>query len=65
MTGFEKVTRVEVIDEDGRSYMNYNVHSVFADLQDDDRTLKLFVKSNPTLVKRKAYEDVPLPLEGL
>jgi len=38
----EKITRFEVIDENGRSYMKYNVH-VEPDLQDDGRTLKIFI----------------------
>lgn len=41
---FPKVTRVEVIDKDGRSYMNYDVSKCDIMLQDDDKTLKLFLK---------------------
>jgi hypothetical protein len=40
---FEKVTRVEVIDADGRSYVKYGVTAVELSLQDDDRTLKIFL----------------------
>lgn len=65
ISGLEKVTRVEVIDEKGRSYMNYNVRSVEGHLQDEERTLKLFVKTDASAKLRKLYEDVPLPLEGL
>jgi hypothetical protein len=39
-----KVTRLEVIDEDGRSYVKYGITDVQFSLQDDGRTLKLFVK---------------------
>lgn len=39
----QKVTRVEVIDAKGRSYTNWNVKQVIASLQDNDRTLKLFI----------------------
>ena len=39
----DKVTRLEVIDNAGRSYSNRNVTSINFHLQDDDRTLKLFV----------------------
>lgn len=39
-----KVTRLEVIDNDGRSYVKYNIEKIQFSLQDDDRTLKLFVK---------------------
>ena len=38
-----RVTRVEVIDDNGRSYVNYNVE-VELSYQDDARTLKLFLK---------------------
>jgi hypothetical protein len=38
-----KVTRVEVIDENGRSYVKYGVE-VELSYQDDARTLKLFLK---------------------
>lgn len=38
------VNRVEVIDEAGRSYVNWhNQNSVHADLQDNARTLKVFI----------------------
>jgi len=42
-----KVNRVEVIDDDGRSYTNYlnEGQSVRMSLQDDDRTLKIFVEN--------------------
>lgn len=40
----DKVTRVEVIDDDGRSYVNRNArNAVEASLQDNDETLKIFV----------------------
>lgn len=39
-----QVTRLEVIDNDGRSYVKYNIEKIQFSLQDDDRTLKLFVK---------------------
>jgi len=39
----DKVTRVEVIDKQGRSYGKYKVKKVEIQLQDDDRTLKVFV----------------------
>ncbi len=40
---FAKVTRVEVIDRDGRSYSNRSTHSIELSFQDDGRTLKLFL----------------------
>lgn len=39
----DKVTRLEVIDNSGRSYSNRNVTGIRFSFQDDDRTLKLFV----------------------
>jgi hypothetical protein len=45
----EKVTRVEVIDIQGRSYMNWNVENLQLSLQDDGQTLKLFIGGEPSL----------------
>jgi len=42
---FSDVTRVEVIDNNGRSYINNFVNSVETHLQDDGKTLKLFVRN--------------------
>ena len=42
-THFPDVTRVEVIDENGRSYVKYNCNNVKMCLQDDGYTLKLFL----------------------
>jgi hypothetical protein len=40
-----KVTRVEVIDQNGRSYINWDKNnSVTYSLQDQNRTLKIFIK---------------------
>lgn len=39
-----KVTRVEVIDDNGRSYVKYGIADIEFSLQDDGRTLKLFLK---------------------
>lgn len=42
-----KVTRVEVIDEKGRSYVNWdNCNVVKAELQDSKKTLKVFISKN-------------------
>lgn len=40
----DNVNRIEVIDNNGRAYVKYNVDSVGMLLQDDGKTLKLFVK---------------------
>lgn len=44
MPNFGLVNRVEVIDNKGRSYVRYGVEEVVYQLQDNDRTLKLFVR---------------------
>jgi len=41
---FSNVTRVEVIDNNGRSYTKNWVDKVEMQLQDDGKTLKLFVQ---------------------
>jgi len=40
----KRVTRVEIIDESGRAFLMGDVASVKLSLQDDGRTLKLFVQ---------------------
>jgi hypothetical protein len=40
----DNVTRVEVIDNHGRSYTHYNAESVQYSLQDDGKTLKIFIQ---------------------
>jgi hypothetical protein len=40
----DNVNRIEVIDNNGRAYVKYDVDSVVMQLQDDGKTLKLFVK---------------------
>jgi hypothetical protein len=42
----DKVTRVEIIDNDGRSYIKWGVVIEQVSLQDDDRTLKIFLSEN-------------------
>lgn len=37
------VTRLEVIDGEGRSYVNYGVGNIEFSLQDEGRTLKIFI----------------------
>lgn len=40
---FPDVTRVEVIDNSGRAYTKYRVVKTVCQLQDDGKTLKVFV----------------------
>ena len=42
------ITRLEVIDEKGRSYTNWKVKNIEFSLQDNDRTLKVFVREIPS-----------------
>lgn len=43
-----RVTRVEVIDQNGRSYVNWkDTNAVKLQIQDDGRTLKVFVSNRP------------------
>lgn len=41
----DKVTRFEVIDEAGRILVKYGIRIDFVSLQDDERTLKIFIHS--------------------
>jgi hypothetical protein len=43
----DKVTRVEVIDQDGRSYVHWDDNNTKVELsfQDDGRTLKVFISN--------------------
>lgn len=43
----EGVTRVEVIDENGRSYVNWDKNNIVnISIQDEGRTLKVFISKN-------------------
>ena len=44
INNLQGVTRVEVIDAEGRAYVNTNAAYVVTDLQDEGRTLKVFIK---------------------
>ena len=39
-----QVDRVEVVDNTGRAYTKYFVENVYCQLQDDGKTLKMFVQ---------------------
>lgn len=50
-----KITRIEVIDENGRSYVNRgDDNDVSYQLQDDGRTLKVFVNKEPKMALKDA-----------
>jgi hypothetical protein len=46
MLAHEQVSRVEVIEDIGRAYVKYGVGDVITAIQDDGRTLKLFLRTN-------------------
>ena len=46
ITPLPDITRVEVIDDQGRSYSQWDVRDVQVSFQDDDRTLKIFLRGN-------------------
>ena len=45
---FSKISRVEVIGSEGREYVRYFKEQEYMDhdIQDDDRTLKIFIEEN-------------------
>jgi hypothetical protein len=46
----DKVTRVGVIDEDGRSYVNWDDNNkVELSFQDNERTIKVFISNREVL----------------
>jgi hypothetical protein len=47
------VTRFEIIDNEGRSYVKYGIENIELTLQDDGSTLKIFLKSK----EGASYED--------
>jgi hypothetical protein len=44
LRNFPNVTRVEVITDDGREFVRYGCSNVQVSLQDDGRTVKVFLK---------------------
>lgn len=56
---FPNVTRVEVIRDGGRALTVYGTEDVFYDIQDEGRTLKVFMKApSPDY---SAYRKAPYP----
>ena len=47
MQELDTVNRVEVIDAAGRAYVKYGVHSLKLMLQDNGKTLKIFIENDP------------------
>jgi len=44
---WEKINRVEVIDNNGRQLIRYDVNTIQFDLQDDGKILKMFIDYEP------------------
>lgn len=58
---YEKVSRVEVINNNGRVYTQLGVVGMTFDLQDDGQTLKIFVNSDPKKekeVREKMFKEM-------
>lgn len=54
----EKITRVEVIDDNGRSYVNWDSNNkVELSFQDNDRTLKIFVNNGKPPIPDDVLEE--------
>ena len=43
---YDSINRVEVIDENGRAYVNMSVETLTSSVQDNGQTLKLFVSTS-------------------
>jgi len=54
---YEAVNRLEIVDETGRAYCNYYVEGMTFSVQDDGKTLKIFVKSGETICYSKDQID--------
>lgn len=56
MRKLDKVNRVEVIDENGRSYVNWNNNNkVQVEFQDGGKTMKIFIGKK---LNTDDYEDI-------
>lgn len=49
------ISRIEVIDSKGRSYVNMDVKSSMISIQDDGRTMKVFINDNKS--KSERFEE--------
>jgi hypothetical protein len=53
---YENVNRLEIIDDKGRSYINLGVVGMTFDLQDQGKTLKIFVSNDAEQEKKLRNE---------
>jgi hypothetical protein len=56
MLNYDNVNRLEIIDDRGRSYVKLGVTGMTFDLQDEGRTLKLFITSDTEKEQRMREE---------
>jgi ADP-dependent phosphofructokinase/glucokinase len=56
MSKYENVNRLEIIDDKGRSYIKLGVVGMIFDLQDQGKTLKIFVSSDVDQEKKLRNE---------
>lgn len=53
--GFDKVTRVELIDNSGRLFSRWDIGNVKVLLSDDDRTLKVFIEEDVEEIQKEVF----------
>jgi len=61
MMNYNNVSRLEIIDDNGRSYVKLGVTGMTFDLQDQDKTLKIFLSSDPKKekeIKEKLFNEM-------
>ena len=56
---WKDVTRVEVIDDNGRAYVGYGLDSVSHCVQDDVQTLKIFVENEKLAYNPNSFKYNP------
>jgi hypothetical protein len=56
---WKDVTRVEVIDDNGRAYVGYGLDSVSHCVQDDGQTLKIFVENEKLAYNPNSFKYNP------
>ena len=52
-----KVTRLEIIDDGGRGYVNMRAGGIEMSLQDDDRTMKIFTKGRSNASDERMFTE--------
>ena len=52
-----KVTRLEIIDDGGRGYVNMRAGGIEMSLQDDDSTMKIFTKGRSNASDERVFTE--------